>query len=99
MRKISYLFVVQNIRRYDFNHPQLEVDHDLARSCFQIWPIIGEEGKHFEKCPPIVEAKAATNIFSPSELIMRAINKNMISPDHVYLIYPKFWNFLTVCGA
>ena len=48
--------------------------------------MIGEEGK-------IVEAKAATNIFSPSEPIMRAINKNMISPDHVYFIYPKFWNF------
>ena len=46
------------------------IKHDLARSCFQLWPTIGDEGeKNFEK-------------ESRSEPIMRAIIENMISPDY-----------------
>ena len=50
------------------------IKHDLARSCFHLWPKIGDEGD---------------KILSPSEPILRAIIETMISPDYVLCYIPR----------
>ena len=53
----------------------------VARSCFQFWPKIGDEG--------VSRDSFFLEILSPSEPILRAKIENMISPDYVYVICPK----------
>ena len=55
------------------------IKHDLARSCFQFWLKIGDEGD---------------KILSPSEPILRAKIENLISPDYVLCYIPRALDIL-----
>ena len=71
--------------------------HDLTRSCFQLWPIIGDEGDKIsrKKIGKAIAEKDIFEILSPSEPIMRAIIEKMISPNYVLCYLPRvleiFW--------
>ena len=56
------------------------IKYDLARSCFQLWPKIGDEGDR---------DSFFLEILSPSEPILRAKIENMISPDYVLCYIPR----------
>ena len=67
------------------------IKHDTARSCFQLWPKIGEGGDKISR-KKTGEALAETvffEILSPSEPILRAIIETMISPDYVLCYIPR----------
>ena len=76
------------------------IKHDLARSCFQLWPKISDEGDKTEKT---VSASAwpvfFLEILSPSELMLRAIIENIISPDYVLWYFGKIWKILDFLGS
>ena len=59
------------------------IKHDLARSCFQFRPKIGDEGD--KSASPVFFLE----ILSPLEPILRAIIENMISPDCVLCYIPR----------
>ena len=69
------------------------IKHDLARSCFQFWLKIGDEGDKIWR-KKTGEALAET-IFSRNfvtfgaEPILRAIIENMTSPDYVLCYIPR----------
>ena len=63
------------------------IKHDLAISCFQLWPKIGDEGdKKLARRQP---RQFFLEILSPSEPILRAKIKNMISTDYVLCNIPQ----------
>ena len=73
------------------NVQNTSIKHDLARSCFQLWPKIGDEGDKISR-KKTGEALAETfflEILSPSEPILRAIIENMISLDYVLCYIPR----------
>ena len=68
----------------------ISIKHDLARSCFQLWPKISDEGDILrEKNSRGVSQEFFLDFFSPSEPILRAIIENMISPDYVLCYIPR----------
>ena len=63
------------------------IKHDLARSCFQLWPIIGDEDDKFSK-------------FCNPQSRLWAIIENMILSDYVLYYIPQYleilWKLLNI---
>ena len=61
--------------------------HDLARSCFQLWPMTGDEGGKTSKNSWRCECGDIYffGTLSTLEPIMRAIIENMMSPDYGWM--------------
>ena len=67
------------------------IKHDLARSCFQLWPKIGDKVTKFreKKTGEALAETVFSRNLSPLEPILRAIIENMISPDYVLCYIPR----------
>ena len=65
----------------------ISINHDLVRSCFQLWPKFGDEGNKTNR-RGVSWDSFFLEILSPSEPILRAKIENMISPDYVLCYIP-----------
>ena len=77
---------------FKFGENYFSIKHDLTRSCFQLWPKIGDEGDKISRKKTgeaLAETDFSLKILSPSEPILRAKIENMISSDYVLCYIPR----------